>query len=180
LTNTEKKDPKMESKAIRNRVARAATAITALMMLTFLSGCGKSVPKGDNADVKDLVVQIARESCFPDMIFPEIYENTIPPATWDSQGYLESIRVDKSYEEFMKEPVSQMSQDELMVREMMLELVNNADISLRNIRTEQIDKEILKSTNLAELIINGQEYPIRYTAQRNSEGILYVEVLPLW
>ena len=53
------------------------------------------------------------------------------------------------------------------------------NMALTNIRTDRIDEKIKKSYSSADLIINNDKLPITYTAQRNAEGKVYVEVYGL-
>ena len=52
-------------------------------------------------------------------------------------------------------------------------------ISLTNIRIDRIDDKIRKSYSSADLHVNETSMPIKYTAQRNAEDKVYVEVTGL-
>jgi hypothetical protein len=55
-------------------------------------------------------------------------------------------------------------------------LVSEESFKLENIRTVEVDENIGKSTSEATVVMFDSKQDIRYTAQRNDKGQIYVEV----
>ena len=139
-----------------------------VIIALFISACSGGAPSGTDSDVKDLVIEITTDELRKQLV-PVIYQKVtnVPvglvgmKVTYD--GLLEKRNEDKN-----SEIISAID-----------DIMNEASISLKNIRVDSVNDEIKKSESSADIVINGKTSPITYTAQENSEGEIYVEVFGL-
>ena len=145
------------------------TIITAVGAGILLTGCGSSVPAGSDSDVKELVCQIARDE-FRRQLTPEVYSRIakVPVAFLGLKITYEDLKAKSAKDENAKKTVKAVDK-----------IISNAKIYVENIRMSKIDKELKKSYSSADLHIDKHIMPIKYTAQINSDGKLYVEVSEL-
>ena len=143
------------------------------LVLVFCTSGGKSMPMGNDRDVKKAVIKIV-ESEIRNQLAPSMY-NKITQTFFSSVSYdwlKENINANKHNREVVKAVDKAMSK---------------TSVSLKNIRTSYVQSSIKKSSSSADLMIksgstdliaNGKPFsvPISYTAQRNSDGDLHVEV----
>lgn len=134
----------------------------------FLVGCSSGAPSGTDSDVKELVLQIAKDE-IRDQIAPLMYQKVtnVPVGMLGMK-----ITYDTLVQEKDKEKVPEVLK---AIDAAMEEMA----ISLENIRPDSVNDELKKSESSADLVVNGEKNPISYTAQFNSDGDLYVEVYGL-
>ena len=143
-------------------------AFLCIFVAILLSACGGGTPKGSDSDVQDLVIEITTDE-LKKQITPIMYQKitNVPVGligikiTYD--GLVAKINKDRNSE----------------VVEDINEAMDKMSISLDNIRIDNVNDEIKKSENSADITINGKSSPIQYTAQLNSNDELYVEVFGL-
>lgn len=142
------------------------TAVTACMLLT---GCGSSVPVGSDSEVKKIVCQIARDE-FRKQLTPEVYARIakVPVKFLGLKITYEDLKAKSAKDKNSKKTIEAVDK-----------VLANVKIYVENIRMNKIDKELKKSYSSADLRIDKNTMPIKYTAQINSDGQLYVEVFGL-
>jgi hypothetical protein len=143
-------------------------SILFILSVMALAGCSSGAPSGTDTDVKELVLQIAR-----DEIRNQITQVMYQKVTKVPVGLL-GMKID--YDSLMN------SKDKDKNAEVLKEIdgaMEKMSISLENIRPDSVDDKLKKSKSSADLVVNGKKYPISYTAQYNSDGELYVEVYGL-
>jgi hypothetical protein len=137
----------------------------------FFTGCGSASYKGADANVKKLVLKIARKE-FRNQLSADIYKKltNIPIGIMRMNVSYESLKKKAAKDFYAKKAISKID-----------EAMSKVKLSLTNIRTNKIEKEIKKSYNSATLVIvapDGKKFTnnIDYTAQVTEDGKLYVEV----
>ncbi|HTN29883.1 MAG TPA: hypothetical protein VL178_03485 [Pseudomonas sp.] len=142
--------------------------VTILFVSILLAACGAGTPKGTDADVKDLVMEITTDE-LRRQITPIIYQKVtnVPVGLIGIKVTYESLVENKGKDK-----------NALVISEID-KAMEGFDISLKNIRVDSVDDDIQKSESSADIVINGKSSPITYTAQLNSDGDLYVEVFGL-
>lgn len=139
-----------------------------MLMALLLSACGNSTPNGNDADVKELVLDITVGE-IKKQLTPVLYQQvTKIPVTL--------MGMEVTYEALVKNKSKEKNSE---VIDLIDKTMNEMSISLENIRINSVNDEIEKSENSADIVVNGKSSPITYTAQRNSEGDIYVEVFGL-
>ena|ERR1022692_3544780 len=142
--------------------------VFSVILVLFLSACVGGTPKGTDADVKKLVIDITMKEIKKQLV-PVMYEKvTNVPARL--------IGLNVTYEGLLKNIDKEKNSK---VIEAIDEAMAKISIALENIRVDSIDDEIHKSKSSANIVINGKTTPITYTAQKNSDGEIYVEVFGL-
>ena len=138
-----------------------ALIIAMFSVCLLITGCG-GAPKGTDSEVKETVIEIAKEQMLRFMMM-----NT----------YLRGLTIAEAEQKAQKDPSVRKVLDEQKAElaKMKLELVN--------IRVTKIDDKLKKSTNAADLQLEYKgetnKTPITYTAQLNDKGEVYVEVFGL-
>lgn len=147
------------------------TVIFAAIISMLFTGCGEPSYKGADKNVKNLVLEIAHDE-FRNQISGKIYANmtNIP---------VEIIGMDVSYEALKKKAAKDSYAKKAIAKAD--EAMSKIKLSLTDIRTNKIDKEIKKSYNSATIVMlmpDGKKFAddIDYTAQVTNDGNLYVEV----
>lgn len=150
-----------------NRTKFAVLIVAAAATMSLPCGCGSSTPKGTDEEVKNLVLKIARQETRRQLT-PLIYQKVtgIPAAM---------LGVEITYEKLVKSADANAKKAVKQIDEAM----DHLTLSLENIRTQEIDDKLKKSTSAAELRSGDETTPITYTAQINDDGELYVEVYGL-
>jgi len=139
-----------------------------IFMALLLSACGGGTPKGTDSDVKDLVLDITMGE-IKKQITPVMYQKVtnVPVGV---------IGIKVTYENLVK---NKNKDKNSQVIDAIDDAMDNMEISLENVRIDNVNDEIEKSESSANIIVNGKSSPITYTAQRNSDGDIYVEVFGL-
>lgn len=140
--------------------------VFAIASSLFIAGCGQSVPLGNDPEVKATVIRIARQE-FRKKISRMIYLRLTRRWTSDSITY-DTLKSKASEDVNAKKAIAAI--DSAMAKTKML---------LINVRIDRIDEKIKKSYSSADLHVNETIMPIKYTAQHNAEGEVYVEVTGL-
>jgi hypothetical protein len=136
-----------------------ASIITVFAICIFISGCGKGVPKGTDTEVKNTVVEIAKNEILLQLL---------------SQTYLRGLSVAQAEKKAQKDKQVRkvLDEEKAQLASMIIKVVN--------VRLDSIDNKINKSTNSADLMITNKgqsrKVPITFTAQLNDDGQTYVEV----
>lgn len=140
----------------------------AVFLVFLLSACGGGTPKGSDTEVKNIVIDITIDEVRRQLA-PVMYQKVtnIPVGV---------IGIKITYEGLVEKINSDQNAQVVAAID---EVIDEMTISLENIRIDSINEEIKKSENSADIVINGKSNPIQYTAQRNSEGDIYVEVFGL-
>ncbi|MDD5597566.1 MAG: hypothetical protein PHV82_06455 [Victivallaceae bacterium] len=130
-----------------------------------LTGCSPSTPMGSDSEVKKLVIEIAQDELRAQL-------------TTAMYAQISRIPVNEvSYAKLKAKAQSDKTAGETI--EKVDEIMSKIKMSLENIRTDKVEKELKKSSSSAELRIDDKKVPIEYTAQINADGQLYVEVAGL-
>jgi len=144
-----------------------------LLVLTIVSliatGCGKSVPKGSSTEVKAIVLQIA-DGYYLDQLAGACYQQVsgIPIA-------LVGMKVDYAW---LRDNAD--TDGSAMKALKALDGVKaKMNLSLQNVRTEEVDKEIGRTRYSCEIVFGKNIDKVSFTAQCNEAGRLYVEVFGL-
>lgn len=139
-----------------------------MFMALLLSACGGGTPKGTDSDVKDLVLEITMGE-IKKQITPVMYQKV-------TKVPVGIIGLKITYENLVKNINKEKNSQ---VIDAIDDAMDDMEVSLKNIRMNNVDDAIEKSESSADIIINGKSSPITYTAQRNSDGDIYVEVFGL-
>lgn len=135
----------------------------------FLTGCSASTPTGTDSNVKELVMQIAQDELRAQLttaLYAQI--SRIPINVIGAKVTYAGLKAKASSDKSAKQTIAKVD-----------EVISKIAISLENIRTNKIEKEIKKSFSSADLRIGKNTLPVEYTAQINADGELYVEVFGL-
>lgn len=143
------------------------TIIIAITSSVFIAGCGQSVPMGNDPVVKETVIRIARQE-FRNKISRMIYIRLTGIYTWDAISYDNLASKASKKDVNAKKAIAAIDSAMAQVK-----------MSLTNIRIDRIDDKIRKSYSSADLHVDETSMPIKYTAQRNADGKVYVEVTGL-
>jgi len=129
----------------------------------LLASCGgNSPPDCSDGDVKDTVFDITKTELKnkylndrADLYFKFISEN--------------------------KEELSGKSQEYILKKyvEYVNDFVDDIDLSIKNIRTNDVNEKVRKSECEGELLVNDKEATIKYTTQYTDDGDVFVEVYGL-
>jgi predicted small lipoprotein YifL len=144
----------------KNIVMMCAVIVTAL----GIAGCGQSTPRGTDRSVKNTVIEIVKDRMKNKFMFRAYYE-----IAGKSVMMTETLNALKSR--------TATDPESLKVIKAVDEKMSKVKVSLENIRLLKVDDSIKKSYSSADLIVNGTTVPIEYTAQRNEDGKVYVEVI---
>ncbi len=154
-------------KLIKNKYFIGVVGLLSVFIFIAISSSG-GTPKGTDSVVKKTVIEIAMKE-LKKQITPAIYtEVTKVPVGL--------IGLQVTYDDLVKN-IDQ--DDNRKVVNKIDEKMKTISMSLSNIRTKEINEDIKKSTSSADLKINEKTIPITYTAQRNNDGDVYVEVFGL-
>lgn len=147
---------------------KIATFALGLAIVGLLTGCGNSTPRGTDKDVQELVVDISTQEVRR-QITPLVFAQTtgVPVGLLDIEITYEYLMENLDDEDFF---------DVVMAID---GTMDEMSIDLQNIRENNVQDEIKKSSSSADLVINDESTSITYTAQRNSDGDVYVEVFGL-
>jgi predicted small secreted protein len=126
-------------------------------------------PKGTDQAVKDTVLKIAKEK-LRDQLTPSVYYQL-------SDGNIPLANLKITYMDLKGKYKLDRHADATVAG--VDKIMANVTMSLRNIRTKEINNEIKMSRSAADLFANQNKVSIEYTAQLNSEGQVYVEVFGL-
>jgi hypothetical protein len=151
---------------MKKMILTIMTAVTASILMT---GCGSSVPSGSDKEVKKLVCQIARDE-LRRQLTPAVYSQItkIPVGLIGLKITYEGLKAKYGKDKHAKETIETVDK-----------IIAKTKVSVENIRMNKIDKELKKSYSSADLRIDDNKTPIKYTAQINSDGQLYVEISEL-
>lgn len=138
-----------------------ALIIAMFSVCLLITGCG-GAPKGTDSEVKETVIEIAKEQMLRFMMM-----NT----------YLRGLTIAEAEQKAQKDPSVRKVLDEQKAE------LAKMKLKLVNIRVTKIDDKLKKSTNAADLQLEYKgetnKTPITYTAQLNDKGEVYVEVFGL-
>ena len=140
--------------------------VIAITFSCFITGCRPSTPMGNDPAVKSIVIALAMQE-YRASIVPGMYRKV-------TGTYFRYLRVRATYQSLTE--ASRRDGRLKKVLKAIDENVAKTKISLTNIRTDYIEEDIGKSYSSADLIVNKRKYPVKYTAQCNSEGKVYIEV----
>lgn len=133
-----------------------------------MTGCGNSY-MGSDSKVKKLVLEIVEEQ-LRDKMTSLIYTKVIgfPAEMADFKVTYKNIQEKSS-----------SNKDAEKIIKLVDEAMKKLTITLENVRVDEVDKDAKKSISSANFVVNGESSPIRYMAQINADGELYVEVYGL-
>lgn len=139
--------------------------LLAFVVVLFIAGCSAGAPNGSDAKVTDSVLEISKQELKKQLV-PMIYAQV----TGIPVGLL---GMEITYE-MLKENINEGKNYEVV--DVIDKSMEKTVLSLKNIRTNKIEKDIKKSTSSADLLVNDKIVKIEYTAQRTGSGDVYVEV----
>ncbi len=133
----------------------------------FLTGCGASTPTGSDSNVKKLVIEIATDE-LRNQLAPMIYQKVtgIPVGVIGAKVTYTGLK-------------AKATKDATKTVAAIDEIVAKTKMSISNIRTNDVNDKAKMSRSSADLYVNKNRFPVEYTAQRNADGQLYVEVFGL-
>ncbi len=141
----------------------------AIVLILFIFGGGSSsTPKGTDKEVKNTVVELVsplvRDTLAP-LACAEVTDRSVE--FWTGYGM--------TYEELQR---GSEGSDEQEAKVLVDKMMKKTSIKLKNIREDGVQNEVKKSVSTADLVVNGETlYSISYSAQRNSDGDVYVEII---
>jgi hypothetical protein len=129
----------------------------------LISGCGKNIPKADDKDVTNLVLEICEEEMQQQLF---VIYGAKHFSMMGNPTYKDNVN---SSDETMQKVISQVD-----------EAIENIQMNLRGIRTIDINEDVGKIRCAAELVLsNDRKLDIEYTAQYTEDNLVYVEVFGL-
>lgn len=143
-------------------------SIISLLFIILLTSCSSGAPEGTDSDVKALVIEITMDE-IRKQIAPAMYQKitNVPVGI---------IGIKITYEGLLNKRNKGKNSEVIKAID---KAMSEMSVSLENIRIDSINDKTEKSESSADIVINGKTSPITYTAQKNSEGDLYVEVFGL-
>ncbi len=138
------------------------TATSILICSVFLVSCGgNSPPECSDSDVKDIVFDITKT---------ELKKN-----------FLTRVDLILKFNSENKEKFSGKSQEYIFEKytKYVNDLIDDFELSMKDIRTNDVNEKIKKSECEGELIVNDREVTIKYTTQYTDDGDVFVEVYGL-
>jgi hypothetical protein len=140
--------------------------INAIAICVYLTACGSSIPQGSDPAVKELVMQIAKDKLTSKML-PEVCFNAtgIP---------LELLGDNLTYKQLQAKAANDADAKKIVagIKSRLAKIKRK----LTKVKTIKVDEQAGKSLSSAEMIVGKDKMPIRYTAELNKDGKLYVEV----
>lgn len=143
------------------RIMMMMTVAVSICALAF--GCGSSTPQGDDSEVTDLVIKIYKEN--------DLARRLIMAG---DTGYI-------TYKRLQKEVKIKNNKEAEKELARVNKILDETKVSINNIRTLKQDEKLKLGVYSGELKIiypNKDEiiYSVHYSAQRTSDGNLYVKM----
>lgn len=158
-----------------------------LALLSVASCSSNSTPTCTDETVKELVLKIANEELFKQLLPEQLQANypQITKETEDSAIYKEYKQTDPQGAGFVwgVMPVKnfmrfvEISQTARSVKDKIVQKILGMNLSLNGIRTSGEQPDLKKISCASNLVVaNGDAIPIRYTAQLTEDNQIWVEV----
>jgi len=151
------------------RVFPIVAVVLTVLVAGLAAGCGKRMPDASSAEVKDLVLRIARDQ-YRDKLSAICYKHLsgIPTDILgmkiDYAALAEKAKTEEGAQAAMK---------------LVDQTMEKVQLSLGNIRLDKADKETGRIHCSADVNVGDAPDPITFTAQYNDKGELYVDVFGL-
>ena len=140
--------------------------INAAALCVCLTACGLSVPQGSDPAVKELVLQVAKD---------KLTSKMLPEACIESTGLpLKLLGNNLTYKQLQVKAASDADAKKIVAG--IKSRLAKIKLELTKIKTFKVDEQAGRSLSSAEMIVGTDKMPIRYTAEVNKAGKLYVEV----